>query len=52
LRSKEKRCPGSASTGLAAKTYKNFNITHSLLTFSLIEEEDRDKETANECHLT
>ena len=43
---------GSASTALAATLYKDFETTHSLFKFPVVEEQDKDPNLPTECELS
>ena len=43
---------GSASTALAATLYKDFETTHSLFKFPVVEEQDKDSNLPTECLLS
>ena len=43
---------GSASTALAATLYKDFETTHSLFKFPVVEEQDKDPNLPTECLLS
>ena len=51
-RSQGKLCAGCASTGLAATIYEGFETAHSLFKFPVVEEDEREVDTAIECQLT
>ena len=42
---------GSASTALAATLYNDFETTHSLFKFPVVEDEDKDPNVPTECEL-
>ena len=51
-RSQGKIALGSASTALAATLYKDFETTHSLFKFPVVDEQDKDPNLPTECSLS